>query len=123
MVHDPLDPQTWGAGSFFKNPECSEVALDEICRRLRVPAAAVPHWLVGGRVRLSAGWLVERAGFGRGHRAGHVALRDRHALGIVNVPGRASAEDLVSFARRLRRLVHSDLGIPPEAAPVILRLP
>src|SRR3546814_153396 len=24
MVHDPLDPQTWGAGSFFKNPECSE---------------------------------------------------------------------------------------------------
>src|SRR6185312_9897405 len=59
MVLDPADPDSRSAGSFFTNPIVPAARAVEGC----------PTWPAGdGLVKLSAAWLVEQAGFGRGVR-------------------------------------------------------
>ena len=87
--------------SFFTNP-----IVGERRTRPRVEAGAgapaMPRWPErDGRVKLSAGWLIERAGFHRGETDGPVGLSTRHSLAVVAHAG-ASARDVVRFARRLR---------------------
>ena len=122
MVYDDTDRQTWGAGSFFKNPEVSPEGFDALLAHLRLDAGAVPHWPKGEAVRLSAGWLVEQSGFRRGHRAGDVALCDRHALGIVNATGRATARQIADFAGAIRRAVREAAGVVLEPEPILVGL-
>ena len=56
MVLDAADHDTWSAGSFFTNPVVDAAA---------VPAGA-PAWpQPDGRVKTSAAWLIEHAGFPR----------------------------------------------------------
>ena len=44
----------------------------------------MPRWpQPDGRVKLSAAWLIEHAGFTRGEREGAVGLSTRHTLAIV----------------------------------------
>ena len=122
MVYDAADRQTWGAGSFFKNPEVSPEGFDALLARLGLDAGAVPHWAVGDAIRLSAGWLVEQSGYRRGHREGEVALCDRHALGIVNASGRATARQIADFAGAIRRGVHETAGVVLEPEPILVGL-
>ena len=81
MVLDAADHDTWSAGSFFTNP-----VLDAAAARL--PDGA-PRWpQPDGRVKTSAAWLIEHAGFGRGYgdRAGS-ALSGKHTLALTNRGG------------------------------------
>ena len=76
MVLDAADPNARSVGSFFMNPVVSDAtcaAVQERAARMRAPGAAeMPRWPVaGGRVKLSAAWLIERAGFRRGYREGY----------------------------------------------------
>lgn len=110
MVVDPTDPDSRSCGSFFVNPTVSRDALAEL--RARVAAdVAVPCWEQGeGRVKLSAGWLIERAGFLRGLRDGAVGLSSRHALALTATPG-ATAADVLRLAVRVREGVAARLGV------------
>lgn len=123
MIYRADDSQTWGAGSFFKNAELAAEQFAVLVERLGVTPAEVPHWLIEPDVvRISAGWLVERAGYRRGHRSGNVALCDNHALGIVNITGNASAEEIVGLADEIRGAVHNNTGVALEAEPVLVGL-
>jgi UDP-N-acetylmuramate dehydrogenase len=64
MVLDETDHDTWSVGSFFTNPVVSPA--DFALLRVRVEGQ-VPNYPAPDGVKLAAGWLVERAGFGRGH--------------------------------------------------------
>ena len=70
MVVRAGDPDSRSAGSFFKNPVVGGAVLEKVVAETGV--GAVPHWPGGeeGTVKLSAAWLVERAGFGKGFRMG-----------------------------------------------------
>jgi len=101
MVVDPADPDTRSAGSFFTNPV--------------VPAAQAvpgcPSWPAGdGMVKLSAAWLVQSAGFGRGTRAGRVGTSSRHSLALTTEPG-ATAAELMAFAERVIEAVRERFGV------------
>ncbi|HET8970580.1 MAG TPA: UDP-N-acetylmuramate dehydrogenase, partial [Candidatus Nanopelagicales bacterium] len=79
MVLDPADHDTWSAGSFFTNPVLTPEQAD------RLPAAAPRFPAPDGQVKASAAWLIERAGFGRGHAGpGGAALSGKHALALTN---------------------------------------
>ena len=79
---------------------------------------AMPRWPErDGRVKLSSAWLIERAGFARGHRDGPVGLSTRHALALVAHDG-ASASDVVAFARRLMDAVGKRFGVRLTPEPV-----
>jgi UDP-N-acetylmuramate dehydrogenase len=116
MVLDPDDPNRRSCGSFFLNPIVSPEEVGRI--EARSGDAAMPRWRqADGRVKLAAGWLIERAGFARGTRAGPVGLSTRHTLAIVCHDG-ARAQDVLGFAARIRDRVEERFGVrlTPEPA-------
>ena len=110
MVLDPGDPDTWSAGSFFTNPV---VDADQ------VPEGA-PAWpQLDGRVKTSAAWLIEHAGFAKGYGSDRVALSTKHTLALTNRGG-ASTEDLLALAREVRDGVAARFGIVLVNEPVLV---
>jgi UDP-N-acetylmuramate dehydrogenase len=123
MVIEAGDENRRSVGSFFMNPTVSEDDADWI--RARVDAAdasALPAFPAGdGRVKLSAAWLIERAGLARGHGEGAVGLSTRHTLAIVNRGG-ATARQVVEFARMVRDRVRDRFRVTLRPEPVFVNL-
>ncbi|HEX6271812.1 MAG TPA: UDP-N-acetylenolpyruvoylglucosamine reductase, partial [Polyangiaceae bacterium] len=71
-----------------------------------------------GRVKLAAGWLIERAGFDKGLRRGPVGLSTKHALSIVCRDG-ARALDVLAFAEAIRAGVRERFGVSLVLEPVV----
>ena len=116
MVLDPDDPNARSCGSFFLNPVVDADALAAI--DARATGLAMPRWpQPDGRVKLSAAWLIERAGFTRGQADGPVGLSTRHTLAIVCHDG-ARARDVVAFARRVRAGVEQRFGVRLHPEPI-----
>jgi UDP-N-acetylmuramate dehydrogenase len=113
------DPDCRSAGSFFKNP------VVEAGRVAKIAAAgtcneAMPHWPAGdGMVKLSAAWLIERAGFGKGFADGAAGVSSRHTLALINRGGATSA-DIERLQDRIRRGVQERFGVELEREPVFL---
>lgn len=119
MVLDAADHDTWSAGSFFTNP----LLTPEQAAGLPDDA---PRWeQPDGTLKSSAAWLIERAGFGKGHgldRDGaRVALSTKHTLALTNRGG-AAADDLVALAREVRDGVEQRFGIRLVNEPVLVGL-
>jgi UDP-N-acetylmuramate dehydrogenase len=117
MVLDAADHDTWSAGSFFTNPFLTPeqaAALPDDAPRWEQP---------DGRVKSSAAWLIERAGFGKGHgldlRGGRASLSTKHTLALTNRGG-ASTEDLLSLAREVRDGVEAAYGVRLVNEPVLV---
>ena len=101
------DPAVLGnAGSFFKNP----VVEAPVAERLLAEYPDMPHYAAPeGRVKLAAGWLIDRAGM-KGYREGSVGVHERQALVLVNRGGATGAE-VIAFARRIQRSVAERFGV------------
>ena len=114
MLADPDDPNGRSCGSFFVNPV---VAADFAAHATREFCEAPSYPQPDGRVKLAAAWLIEQAGFQRGHRQGRAGLSARHALALVAHAG-ATAGDIVALARSIRAAVQTRFGIRlmPEPA-------
>jgi UDP-N-acetylmuramate dehydrogenase len=116
MVLDPGDPNARSCGSFFLNPIVDAAALAAV--DARAAGLSMPRWpQPDGRVKLSAAWLIERAGFTRGQADGPVGLSTRHTLAIVCHDG-ACARDVAAFARRVRAGVEQRFGVRLHPEPV-----
>ena len=110
MVVDPGDPESRSAGSFFTNP---------LVEPARVPAGA-PAWpQPDGRVKVSAAWLIEHAGFAKGHTAGHVGISRKHALALVHRGG-GTTQELLALARSIQDGVRAAFGLALEPEPVLV---
>ena len=84
----------------------------------RAAGLGMPRWpQPDGRVKLSAAWLIERAGFARGQLDGAVGLSTRHTLAIVCHDG-ARARDVAAFARSVRAGVEQRFGVRLHPEPV-----
>ncbi len=117
MVHDPTDPDTHSAGSFFVNPVVSAEHAEHIARGVSAP---MPRYPAGaGRAKLAAAWLIEQAGYPRGFRMGRAGLSSRHTLAITNRGG-ASAAEVVALARHIRAGVLQRFGVELEPEPVLV---
>jgi UDP-N-acetylmuramate dehydrogenase len=111
MVLDPEDPDSRSAGSFFTNPIVPTDRAVEGC----------PSWPAGdGRIKLSAAWLVQHAGFGRGTRHGRVGTSSRHSLALTTEDG-ATAAELLAFAARIVATVEERFGVTLEREPTAVR--
>jgi UDP-N-acetylmuramate dehydrogenase len=127
MVIDPHDPNRRSAGSFFTNPVVPAALAEEVRARLRgagaqAEAAEMPAFPAGdGLLKLSAAWLIERAGMARGHGGGRAGLSTNHTLAIVNRGG-ASAADILALAREVRGRVRDRFGVTLVPEPVLVGL-
>ncbi len=121
MVLDPADHDTWSAGSFFTNPVVPQERAEQVLAAIRanVGDVAIPTYPAPDGVKLSAGWLIERAGFGKGFPGPEAAARlsTKHTLALTN-RGRATAADLAALARTVRDGVADRFGIGLVPEPV-----
>ena len=118
MVLDGHDHDTWSVGSFFTNPVVSDDHFERLQVRIDGP---VPHYAVPGGVKLAAGWLVERAGFGKGYPGSGASCRlsTKHALALTN-RGDASSRDVLELARTVRAGVGRVFGVTRVPEPVLV---
>jgi UDP-N-acetylmuramate dehydrogenase len=110
MVLDADDHDTWSVGSFFVNPFVAPELVPDDC----------PRWQVDDQLKLSAAWLIEHAGFGKGFGSdvgsGRVTVSTKHTLALTNRGGATTAE-LLDLARIIRDGVEARFRIRlrPEA--------
>jgi UDP-N-acetylmuramate dehydrogenase len=126
MVVDPGDPNTRSAGSFFTNPIVSKAVQDDVIARalaagIAKSASDVPTFPQDdGRIKLAAGWLIERAGIHKGLRRGPVGISDRHALALVHAGG-GTTRELLALADEVVARVFDVWGVTLEREPVLFR--
>jgi UDP-N-acetylmuramate dehydrogenase len=118
MVLDDADHDTWSVGSFFTNPVVSTHEFDRVVLRADGP---VPNYPAPNGVKLAAGWLVERAGFGKGYPGdgARARLSTKHALALTNRGG-ATTEDVIALARTVREGVRTTFGIDLTPEPILI---
>lgn len=143
MVFDPVDADTHGCGSFFVNPIVAAETLATL-------PLGVPYWpsapaspserptiisldnlgqvdlpgpatTVAAPVKLSAAWLIERAGIRRGFclPGSNAAVSSKHTLAITNRGG-CSADDVVELARYIQTRVASEFGVVLQPEPQLI---
>ncbi len=109
---DPLAQPN--AGSFFKNPEVTS----EAAASLAAEYSDLPWFPAGDRVKLSAAWLIERAGW-RGTSLNGVCMSSQHALVLVNESA-DTAREILAFASQVQESVHKQFEIELTIEPDIL---
>ena len=125
MVLDPDDHDTWSVGSFFTNPVVTDAELAGVLARIASAVGEetpVPRYPAGvGTSKLSAAWLIERAGFAKGYPDDHapVRLSSKHTLALTN-RGHATTDDILALAREVRDGVHARFGVTLEPEPVLV---
>ncbi len=123
MVLNPQDHDTWSTGSFFTNPVLSSTQLLEFDQRvvnLLGPQADPPKYSAGQGTKLSAAWLIEQAGFGKGYGLpGPVSLSTKHTLAVTNRGG-ASSRQVLALAREVQIGVHETFGITLHNEPILV---
>ena len=140
MVSDPADPDTWSTGSYFTNP------IVPASVRASLPEGA-PAFAAGEAedgtplVKLSAAWLIDRAGFakgfglpevgpreggpdgrgvdGTGLAGGRASVSTKHTLAMTN-RGDATTEDVLTIARTVRDGVRERFGVELHPEPMII---
>lgn len=118
MVLDSNDPNSVSCGSFFTNP----IVSDSFARTL--PSDA-PRWESaeddGLSVKLSAAWLIEQAGIGKGFSlpGSKAGISTKHALAIIN-RGDASANQIAELARFIQERVAAKFGINLVPEPTLV---
>ena len=124
MVLDPADPDTYSAGSFFLNPVLNAGAAAAV--RERAAGLGEPRTWPGGDglVKMSAAWLIEQAGFGKGYGRRGVAISSKHTLALTN-RGTGTTAALLGLAGEIRDGVRDRFGVTlhPEPALVNCALP
>lgn len=115
MVLDAADHDTWSAGSFFMNPIVSpeQAAL--------LPDDAPCHEQPDGRIKTSAAWLIDQAGFAKGYAGDGVSLSTKHPLALTN-RGAGTTKALLALAREVQAGVNAKFGIELEPEPVLIGL-
>lgn len=108
----PDPAELCNAGSFFKNPQVAA----EKAERLLGEYPEMPHFPQSdGRVKLAAGWLIDRCGL-KGWRDGHFGVHQRQALVLVHFGG-GSARELLDFAARVADSVRERFGVELQREP------
>lgn len=117
MVLDEADPDTWSAGSFFTNPVVDDAVA------LRIPDGC-PRYPSAFGTKLSAAWLIENAGMGKGFAlsdGARAAISGKHTLALTNRGG-ASAAEIMDLARSVRAAVRARFAVELDIEPTLVGL-
>ena len=110
----PNPDELGNAGSFFKNPIVEADQVD----KLKALHPTMPFYPAGDHAKLSAGWLIEQAGW-KGYRENGVGVSEKHALVLVHY-GNENGQALMRLAAQIQRSVEAKFGVRLEPEPRIL---
>ncbi|MDA7744747.1 UDP-N-acetylmuramate dehydrogenase [bacterium] len=104
------DPKQIGnSGSFFKNPVIAQNHFEKLQNEFD---GIVGYPAGEAKVKVAAGWLIERAGF-KGKRIGNYGVHDRQALVLVNHGG-AKGIDIYNLSEEIIAAIKSQFNIELE---------
>ena len=112
MVLNSLDSDTYSVGSFFINP---------VLPKNQIPENAPIYDAPEGKVKTSAAWLIEQAGFNKGFKLNNAYISNKHTLAICN-SGNASAQEIVALAEKIKSGVLNKFKIELQIEPKILKI-
>jgi UDP-N-acetylmuramate dehydrogenase len=120
MVIDPADPDSVSAGSFFTNPILGADAFARLEERAGEAGRPPRFPETDERVKTSAAWLIERAGFTRGYgNPEGIAISSKHTLALTN-RGAGTTAELVALAREIAGGVRERFGVELTPEPVLV---
>ncbi|MTK00654.1 UDP-N-acetylmuramate dehydrogenase [Micromonospora sp. CP22] len=121
MVLDADDPDTRSVGSFFTNPVLDAATYEQV-RQRAADLGEPPSWpSAGDTVKVSAAWLIDKAGFGKGYAGPEgTAISSKHTLALTNPTASASTQALLTLAREIRDGVHHRFGVTLHPEPVLI---
>lgn len=113
----PDPKQVANNGSFFANPIVGQEVLPDLLARY--PTLA--YWqLPDGKVKLSAAWMIEQAGFkGASDPETGMATWSKQALVLVNEHAQSTA-DLLKFRQKIIDKVQAMFGVTLEQEPELI---
>ncbi len=117
MVIDPADINSRSAGSFFKNPIITEAAFAELQGVVNSKVPGFP--VANAHVKVPAAWLIEKAGFQKGHRHGSVGISESHSLALVNRGG-GTAREILELKEKIQAEVREQFNIELLTEPVFI---
>lgn len=101
-------------GSFFKNPIIAQADF----ARIEAKHPDIPHWQVGEKVKIPAGWLIDKTGL-KGYRAHGMKVYQHNALVFVNESAE-SYDDLAAFRQEVIDRVREEFGVTLEQEPELI---
>ena len=116
MLIDSQDKNSVSCGSFFTNPI---ISAEEFVANLTLAQSDIPNFPEKNNcVKLSAGWLIEHAGFQKGMKRGSVGISERHSLALVNYGG--TTQELLDFAQEIQASVQKQFKIQLQLEPIVV---
>ena len=120
MLITPGEQDCRSAGSFFKNPVISPEQYADLTARAQLKRLEVPSYpALEAQRKVSAAWLVEHSGYGKGFSSGGVGISRKHALAIVNL-GEATAAQVIDLKDHIQDRVERIWGIRLDPEPVMV---
>ncbi len=107
---------TGSAGSFFKNPVLTDGEFSRVVEtagRNGFDVSSMPDFNVDGRHKLSAAWLIDKAGW-KGVTERHAVVWPGQPLVLANADGQASGRDIADLAQRITDDIYSKYGVKLE---------
>ncbi len=120
MVLDSADTDSNSTGSFFINPVVQIAQIPANCPSFSLNKDD-PRY--PSHVKLSAAWLIEKAGITKGFSLGNgdspIRVSRNHSLAITN-PGQGSSHHVVELASYVRQQVFNRFDIELSVEPVLV---
>jgi len=105
----PNPAEIGNAGSFFKNPEITELYFT----KLKESFPLLPHYpTTAGSVKVPAGWLIEHCGW-KGKTFETYGVHKNQALVLVNY-GNAAGKDIQNLSEEIKKSILEKFGIALE---------
>lgn len=105
----PNPKEIGNAGSFFKNPEVSEIEFQRLKNEF---SNIVAYPLENKKYKLAAGWLIEQSGL-KGYRNGDAGVHKLQALVLVNY-GNATGNQIFDLSTHVLQTVKNKFGVELE---------
>ncbi|HYE22773.1 MAG TPA: UDP-N-acetylmuramate dehydrogenase [Verrucomicrobiae bacterium] len=112
MVINPKYESYKSAGSFFRNPVIDQNLFDRIRPELEQGSPSKPWFWPAehNKIKISAAYLIGKAGFPKGYKEENVGISPKQNLAIIN-RGEATASEIYNFAQKIKRSVLERFGV------------
>jgi UDP-N-acetylmuramate dehydrogenase len=125
MVLDPHDLDSRSVGSFFVNPIVDASTLDRVVQvAVKQNFGQKPVFYPAGENlwKLSAAWLIEKAGISKGQYLGRARVSTKHVLALTNPSKTATTADVLALALKIQHRVEELFGIKLVREPVLVSI-